>query len=203
MTTRYRVAGLLSREAGLSVLETLFTADSEFELVCLFTNRREPKSTHPERPDRPEFARFQAIAHTGGIPFYSVDTYAEAKIMQGLRDHLPFDFIFSVSWAFLVPPDVLALPRLAAINQHRGKLPDYPLAAPVAQALKNGDTTIILSTHLMNEEYDKGKMLVETPHPANYDETTSFDDNVERIKRELLPLYPLAMQQAVKLVTTP
>jgi methionyl-tRNA formyltransferase len=196
MMQRYRVAGLFSREAGLSVLEALFTPDSEFELVCLFTNRREPTSAHPDRPERPEFASFQAAAQRHAVPFYSVDTYAEAKAMHGLRAHLPFDFIFSVSWAFLVPAEVLALPRLGAINQHRGKLPDYPLAAPVAQALRNGDSTIILSTHLMNEAYDQGQMLVETPHPANYDPSTSFEANVERIKRELLPLYPIALRQA-------
>jgi methionyl-tRNA formyltransferase len=121
--------------------------------------------------------------------------------MTGIRDHLPFDFIFSVSWAFLVPLDVLALPRIAPINQHRGKLPDYPLGAPVVQALKNGDDTIILSTHRMNEVYDEGEMLIETPHPANYEEHQSFEDNVERIKRELLPLYPQAMRAAVRKLT--
>jgi methionyl-tRNA formyltransferase len=198
---RYRVACLLARKAGLSVLENLFTPDSEFEMACLFTNRREPSSADPARPDRPEFARYQHIAQQRGYPFYTVDTYREAREMRGLRDHLPFDFIFSVSWAFLVPPDVLALPRIAPINQHRGKLPDYPLAAPVAQALKNGDDTIILTTHIMNEEYDKGRILVETPLPANVDPSQSFEANVERIKEELLPLYPVAMRQAVKILT--
>ena len=134
-------------------------------------------------------------------PLYTVDTYQEARDMKGLRDHLPIDFIFSVSWAFLVPPDVLSLPRIAAINQHRGKLPDYPLANPVLRALEHGDKTIILSTHLMNEEYDKGDMLVETPHPASYDSTKSLAENAERIKRELLPLYPLALHQAVRILT--
>jgi methionyl-tRNA formyltransferase len=198
---KYRVACLFSREAGLSVLENVFTPDSEFEAVCLFTNRREPSAANPDRPERPEFATFQKIAEERDYPFYTVDTHKEAKVMVGLRDHLPFDFLFSVSWAFLVPPDVLALPTIAPINQHRGKLPDYPLAAPVAQALKNGDKTIILSTHIMNEEYDKGEILVETPHPANYDDTQSFEANVERIKYELLPLYPAAMRQAVKILT--
>lgn len=195
---KYRVVGLFSRPAGLSVLETLFTPDSEFELVCLFTNRREPASAHPDRPDRPEFVRFQTYAEKYQIPFYTVDTYQEAREMQGIRQHLPFDFIFSVSWAFLVPPDVLALPTIAPINQHRGKLPDYPLAAPVKKALLNGDDTIILSTHLMNEKYDEGKMLVETPLAANYDSSCTLDENVERLKRELLPFYPIALREAVQ-----
>ena len=199
---KYRVACLLSREAGLSVLNTLFTPESEFEMACLFTNKREPSSANPARPDRPEYAEFARIASERGYPFYTVDTYSEAKAMMGLRDHLPFDFIFSVSWAFLVPPDVLALPRIAAINQHRGKLPDYPLANPVLRALEHGDNTIILSTHLMSDEYDRGEMLVETPHPAGYDPAKSLRENAERIKQEILPLYPQAMRQAVRILTT-
>lgn len=202
MSGKYRVAGLFSRKAGLSVLESLFTPDSDFELVCLFTNRLEPTSVHPERPERPEFSRFQAYADTHGIPFYTVDTYKQAKAMSGLRDHLPFDFLFSVSWAFLVPPDVLALPSIAPINQHRGKLPDYKKAAPVKQALENGDTTIILTTHLMNEVYDEGQILVETPLPAHYDASKTLDENVDRLKTELLPLYPLAMREAVQKILT-
>ncbi len=201
MSNKYRVAGLFSREAGLSVLETLFLPDSEFELVCLFTNRREPSSMNPTRPDRPEFARFAQIAADHAYPFYTVDTFQEARDMHGLRDHLPFEFIFSVSWAFLVPLDVLALPRIAPINQHRGKLPAYKRAAPIAQALQNGDKTITLTTHLMNEVYDEGQVLIETPLLANYDPQQPFEANVERLKQELLPFYPVALRQAVQKLT--
>jgi len=198
---KFRVACLLSREAGLSVLNSLFTPESPFEMACLFTNKREPSSKDPSRPDRPEYAAYAKIAAENGYPFYTVDTYSEAKAMAGMRERLPFDFIFSVSWAFLVPPDVLALPTIAPINQHRGKLPDYPLAAPVVQALKNGDDTIILSTHRMNEVYDEGEMLIETAHPANFDDSQSLEANAERIKRELLPLYPQALVEAVQKLT--
>lgn len=200
MSKMYRVAGLLSRQAGLSVLNSLFGDDSDFELVCLFTNRREPSAKDPARPDRPEFETFARYAEDKNVPFYTVDTYSEAKAMHGLRDHLPFDFIFSVSWAFLVPPDVLALPRIGPINQHRGKLPDYPLANPVINALRNGDKTITLSTHMMNEVYDEGEMLVETVLDTNYDDTVSLAANVERLKTELLPYYPQALVEAVKIL---
>jgi methionyl-tRNA formyltransferase len=198
---KYRVACLLSRQAGLSVLNTLFTPESAFEVVCLFTNRLEPSSKDPARPERPEYAGFAKIAAEKGYAFYTVDTHSEAKAMAGIRDHLPFDFIFSVSWAFLVPPDVLALPTIAPINQHRGKLPNYPLAAPVLKALQNNDDTIILSTHRMNEIYDEGEMLIETAHPTNYNKHQSLEANAERIKRELLPLYPQALIQAVQKLT--
>jgi len=197
---KYRVVGLFARPAGLSVLGNLFAPTSEFELVCLYTNRLEPRSADPSRPQRPEYAQFAQIAAQNGYPMHTVDTFQEARAMAGIRDYLPFDFIFSVSWAFLVPPDVLALPTIAPINQHRGKLPNYPRAAPVLNALKNGDDTIILTTHLMSAEYDTGNILLETPLPANYDKGMSMGENVERIKTELLPLYPIALRQAAHML---
>ncbi|HLA45146.1 MAG TPA: hypothetical protein VJZ27_16995, partial [Aggregatilineales bacterium] len=58
---KYRVACLFSRDAGLSVLQSLFTRGSEFEITCLFTNRREPSTKDKSRPERPEFMHYKKI----------------------------------------------------------------------------------------------------------------------------------------------
>jgi len=87
--------------------------------------------------------------------------------------------------------------RIGALNVHRGRLPEYAGAEPVKRALENGDETIVLTVHEMAPEIDAGEVLVERPHPANYRRDDNLDENVVRIKKEMLPLYPAALIEAI------
>lgn len=197
----FKVACLFARDCGVKALEGLLK-DERFTIVGLLVHSKLPKSEDPNRGIRPEFPVFKKIADKYSIPLSIIDTREEAENLAFLRTIKSFDFLISLSWRFLIPKDVFSKARIAAINVHRGKLPDYAGAEPVKRALENGEKYIVLTVHEMTEEIDAGKVLIEENYPVNYDNSKTLEENAERIKNEILPLYPVAVLEAIDRVLT-
>ena len=53
----------------------------------------------------------------------------------------------------------------------------------------------------MVEEIDAGKVPNQKNHRVNYDDSKSLIENVERLKTEILPLYPEVVIEAIDKIT--
>ena len=71
-------------------------------------------------------------------------------------------------------------------------------AEPVKRALEDGQEYITLTAHELAEKIDAGRILAEQRHPVRYKRSHSLAQNVERIKREMLPLYPRVALEAIE-----
>ncbi|MGD0829323.1 MAG: methionyl-tRNA formyltransferase [Terracidiphilus sp.] len=71
------------------------------------------------------------------------------------------DAIVVVAYGRLIPPWMLALPRLGCINLHASLLPRYRGAAPIQWALANGDIVTGNTTMLLDEGLDTGPILLQ------------------------------------------
>ncbi len=192
--TAQRVVGLLAREHGLSGLHALLASD-RYALCALFTHRRRPRSEDEDRGERPEFSDYARAAREHGIPLFPVDTRAEARAMEERLAAEPFDLIAAISWRRMIPPQVLELPRVGGVNLHRGELPDFRGARPIAQALRAGRTEVVISAHVLVEELDAGEVLACSRHPARRDVHESLEQAEERLKAEITPLFgPLLLR---------
>ena len=60
----------------------------------------------------------------------------------------------------MLPEDVWKLPPLGTINLHASLLPDYRGAAPINHAIINGETITGVTTFLIDEKIDTGKILL-------------------------------------------
>ncbi len=189
-----KVVGLLARQHGLSALQAIL-ASPRFELVAVATHRRLPKREDPNRGDRPEFADFIALTTQHKVPLYSVDTNEEEKLLEQKLLQLDFDLLISVSWRRLIPLPVIQHAKIGGINLHRGRLPEYPGAEPIKQALVHGDGTIVITAHILDEKIDHGDTLCLYEHPVAYQASLSLEVNIERLKTELSPHFgPLILR---------
>jgi methionyl-tRNA formyltransferase len=127
-----------------------------------------------------------------------IDTREEAQTLTSLRTLDSFDFLISLSWRFMIPKEIFSKAKIAAINIHRGKLPEYAGAEPIKRALEKREKHITITAHEMVEEIDAGRVLIEKNHPVNYDNSRSLTENVERLKKEILSLYPKAIIEAIE-----
>lgn len=82
-----------------------------------------------------------------------------------------FDYLFSITNLSVLPPEVLALPRLAAINFHDGPLPAYGGLNTPVWALLNGESAHGITWHLMTEKVDQGAVLAQRTFSLSPDET--------------------------------
>lgn len=190
----YKVIGFFAREHGLSGFKALLES-SEYKLICVFTHRLKPKSEDPERAERIEFKEYKAMAELHQIPLYSVDNKQDAAAIDRILQSTEFDLIASISWRRLISESQLQTAKIGCVNLHRGRLPDYPGAEPIKQALDHGDQEIVITAHEMTAQIDEGHPIAFYHHPVNYQNLRSQEDNIERLKKELTPHFgPLLIQ---------
>ena len=151
-------------------------------------------SRYPSRSIRTDYNDFVNICNKNNIEIESVDSKSTSI------DCPKCNFIIEVSWRYLITKDITKKASITAFGIHRGKLPDYAGAEPIKQALQNKEEEIILSVHLLDQKIDAGKVITKLSHPANYDSSISFEENIQRLRNEITPLFSKIAFEAMKLL---
>ncbi len=81
------------------------------------------------------------------------------------------DLIVAVAFGRVIPPEVLAIPRLGGINLHPSLLPRYRGAAPIPRVIAAGDTETGVTVLYITEELDAGDVILQRTVPILPDDT--------------------------------
>ncbi len=93
-----------------------------------------------------------------GLPIFQPTTLGnEADAI----DQLQADAMVVVAYGLILPPEVLARPRLGCLNVHASLLPRWRGAAPIQRAIAAGDRQSGITIMQMDEGLDTGDMLVQ------------------------------------------
>ncbi|WP_461044780.1 amino acid adenylation domain-containing protein [Spirosoma harenae] len=84
----------------------------------------------------------------------------------------PFDYLFSISNGYILPEEILRLPRFHAINYHDGPLPTYAGVHATFWALVNGEKTHGVTWHIVDKGIDTGAILTQKRFPIQENETS-------------------------------
>jgi len=71
----------------------------------------------------------------------------------------PLDVLVVAAYGLILPPVVLAWPRVGCLNIHASRLPRWRGAAPIARAIEAGDTVTGITIMQMDAGLDTGPML--------------------------------------------
>lgn len=118
-------------------------------------------------------------------------------LLRGLR----LDVLIVVAYGLILPPAVLAVPRLGCFNIHASLLPRWRGAAPIQRALLAGDATTGVSIMRMDAGLDTGPILrAHSIDISPLDTAGSLHDRLASIGGELmcLTLDELAAGRAVE-----
>jgi methionyl-tRNA formyltransferase len=83
------------------------------------------------------------------------------------------DVLVVAAYGLILPPWVLALPRLGCLNIHASLLPRWRGAAPIQRAIEAGDTQTGITIMQMDAGLDTGDVLLMAPVPIAPDETSA------------------------------
>jgi methionyl-tRNA formyltransferase len=180
---------LAGRNHGLETLKKL-NEESNYSIIAIFTHKLNPKSLDVQQKERDDFLDYEKFAKINSIPLYTIDKFDEKSILDDFTLQCNYDFLISISWRFLISPQVFSKSNIGSINLHRGDLPKYAGVEPIKRALKNSEKLIHISCHNISKNFDEGEVIFESTHPTNYDDSISLDDNVERLKKEITPYFP-------------
>lgn len=131
------------------------------------------------QPDRPagrgrqiEPPPVKVFAEQHGIPVYQPERLKNnEEIIKTLRS-LEADVFVVVAYGKILPPEILAIPRLGCVNVHFSLLPKYRGAAPVQWAIINGERVTGVTIMKMNERMDEGDILAQVPVDILEDDDT-------------------------------
>ena len=92
------------------------------------------------------------------------------------------DLALVIAYGRILPPDVLAAPRLGCVNVHASLLPKYRGAAPITWAVVRGETESGVTLMQMDAGMDTGDMLETFTTPIGPDETAGeLGDRMARL----------------------
>ena len=95
-----------------------------------------------------------------GLPVDQPERLASDAQRARLRDWAP-ELLVVVAYGLILPPPVLALPRLGCLNIHASLLPRWRGAAPIQRALLAGDRLTGVSIMQLDAGLDTGPILAQ------------------------------------------
>lgn len=167
-------------EFALATLEGLIAAG--LKLVGVYTQPDRPSGRGKQLNAPP--VKQLAAAH--GIPVYQPLKLRLPEVVAELQALAP-DLIVVVAYGQILPKSVLDIPRYGCINVHASLLPKYRGAAPINQAIIDGETATGVTTMYMDVGLDTGDMLVKRTTPIGPFETAGeVHDRLARLGREAM-----------------
>jgi methionyl-tRNA formyltransferase len=147
-------------------------------------------SPGPKRRRSPAYLEVVAAVPPGIDVIVSNHPERWAAMLAPLRP----DLIVSGGFPWRIPSEVLALPRLGAINMHPALLPRYRGPAAIEWALRNGDAELGFTVHRLSPDFDTGPILAQTRIPI------ADDDDIDSLVAKFGPVLPGLLGQALERV---
>jgi methionyl-tRNA formyltransferase len=152
---------------AVPTLEALLAAGHQIALVV-------------SQPDRP-VGRAQQLtappvkqaAQDAGLTVTQPEKIRSNAEFRAQLEAIAPDAIVVVAYGRIIPPWMLALPRLGCINLHGSLLPRYRGAAPIQWAVAMGDAVTGNTTMLLEEGLDTGPILLQQTVEIGADQTAA------------------------------
>jgi methionyl-tRNA formyltransferase len=150
---RLRLAFMGTPDFAVPILAALVEAGHEIAAVYC----------QPPRPSgrghRTQPSPVQEFAASRGLPVRHPVSLRTAEA-QGEFAALALDAAVVAAYGLILPPPILAAPRLGCINVHASLLPRWRGAAPIQRAILAGDAVTGVTIMQMDEGLDTGAMLL-------------------------------------------
>lgn len=153
-----------------------------YEVVAAVTQPDKPKGR--SKTLLPPPVKEEALKYN--IPVYQPLKVREPEFMETLKNLAP-DVIVVAAFGQIIPKAILDLPEFGCLNIHASLLPKYRGAAPIQQAVINGDKEAGVTIMKMGTGLDTGDMISRASVLLAEDETGgSLFDRLSELGAELL-----------------
>lgn len=114
----------------------------------------------------------KVCAEEYGLEVLQPDTLKDENSYKEIKELNP-DVIVVVAYGKILPKNILDIPKYGCINVHGSLLPKYRGAAPIQQAVLNGDKVTGVTTMYMGEGLDTGDILLTDETEIGENETSA------------------------------
>ena len=152
-------------ELAATVLESLIRAGHE--IAAVVTQPDKPKG----RGGAVSCSPVKLLAVKERIPVYQpVRIRSDEVFLKTLKEISP-DVIAVAAFGQILPKAVLDIPKFGCLNVHTSLLPKYRGAAPIQQAILDGEKMTGVTIMYMAEGIDTGDIILQRTMPIEADDT--------------------------------
>jgi len=148
-----------------TILESVLR--SPCQVVAVYTQADKPAG----RGHRVAVSPVKKLALARKIPVVQPKTLRSRDALEKLASFQP-ELIIVAAFAFILPPEVLSLPRFGCLNIHPSLLPRHRGASPVANTILWGDEVTAVTIMLMDAGLDTGPILTQEEVAVDSADTT-------------------------------
>ncbi len=149
---KMRIVYFGAPEFAASQLEAILAAG--YEVAAVVTMPDKPAG----RGKKIQFSDVKKTALEHNLPLLQPEKLKNPEFLKALESYQANLFIVV---AFRMLPEVVwKMPKYGTFNLHASLLPQYRGAAPINHAIINGETETGLTTFFLNEEIDKGAVIM-------------------------------------------
>jgi len=152
-------------EFAVPVLESLI--QGSYDVVAVYTQPDKPAGRGQQLTSPP----IKELAMKYKIPVIQPNTLKSAEVVQGLASFEP-ELIVVAAFGYILPREVLSLPKFGCLNVHPSLLPKHRGPSPVAETLLCGDLFAGVTIILMDEGLDSGPILAQQKVGVSASDTT-------------------------------
>ena len=146
--------------------------ESKYNVATVITQTDKPKGRKSQLCTPP----VKNIALDSGLKIVQPENVNDKIIIEKLKEINP-DVITVVAFGQKISSEILDLPRYKCINIHASLLPKYRGAAPINWALINGEEETGVTSIILQEKMDAGKMIIQKSIRIGPDETAGELNN--------------------------
>lgn len=124
-----------------------------------------PRRRAPGAPPTPFAAEHVADDPHELDVLFAATKHSLAPLLRGYEP----DLAICTGFPWLIPAEAIDVPKHGIVNGHPSLLPRYRGPFPVAWAVRNGETEIGMSYHVMDAHFDTGNVLAQARLPLSDD----------------------------------
>ena len=150
---------------AVTILESLLR--SSYQVLAVYTQPDKPAGR-----GRPVvFPPVKKLALEWQIPVVQPETFESSEVVEKLSSFQP-ELVIVAAFGFILPPEVLSLPKFACLNVHPSLLPRHRGPSPVANTILCGDELTGVTIMLMDAGLDTGPILAQEKVGISFMDTT-------------------------------
>ncbi len=152
-------------EIAASVLKSVIDS-GKHEIEAVVTRTDKPKGRGHEMDAPP----VKKLALENGLVVLQPEKASAPEFIEKIREYAP-DVIVVAAYGKILKPALLEIPKYGCINVHASLLPKYRGAAPIQQAVIDGEEKSGITIMHMAEGLDTGDMIIKKEIPLEKKET--------------------------------
>ena len=126
------------------------------DIIGVFTKPDRPKG----RGHRITYSELKNFAIDNRIPLFQPKSIKTGEVIKEIENLKP-ELILVIAYGHILPGEVIRIPANGCINIHFSLLPKYRGPAPIQWALLNGERTTGVTSILMDEIVDHGRIVIQ------------------------------------------